>query len=232
MTDRRPRVRRRRAARGRLRDRRRARQRPAGRLQAVAQGAQARLQEAQPDVRPEEAVRAQHRLRGRQVDAEGRRRRRDRGARAVPQARRDGRARRHARRRRCSRPSPRWSCRSPSAPRSPTWRSPPPTSSGSATASRSSLKMDKEEVKQEHKRRSCPNEVKGAQRRRAMELARARMMDAVPTADVVVTNPTHFSVALRYDSEKPGPDGRRQGHGPPRTTDPAGCCRSRGHGRA
>ena len=37
------------------------------------------------------------------------------------------------------------------------------------------------------------------QRRRAMELARARMMDAVPTADVVVTNPTHYSVALRYD---------------------------------
>jgi flagellar biosynthetic protein FlhB len=38
-----------------------------------------------------------------------------------------------------------------------------------------------------------------------MELSRARMMDAVPTADVVVTNPTHFSVALRYTSEKPAP---------------------------
>ena len=67
------------------------------------------------------------------------------------------------------------------------------------------LKMDKEEVKQEHKQQELPSEIKGAQRRRAMELARARMMDAVPTADVVVTNPTHFSVALRYDSDKPAP---------------------------
>jgi flagellar biosynthetic protein FlhB len=66
-------------------------------------------------------------------------------------------------------------------------------------------RMDKEEVKQEHKQQELPSEIKGAQRRRAMELARARMMDAVPTADVVVTNPTHFSVALRYDSEKPAP---------------------------
>jgi flagellar biosynthesis protein FlhB len=67
------------------------------------------------------------------------------------------------------------------------------------------LKMDKEEVKQEHKQQELPSEIKGAQRRRAMELARARMMDAVPTADVVVTNPTHFSVALKYDSDKPAP---------------------------
>ena len=67
------------------------------------------------------------------------------------------------------------------------------------------LKMDKDEVKREHKQQELPSEIKGAQRRRAMELARARMMDAVPTADVVVTNPTHFSVALRYDSDKPAP---------------------------
>ena len=64
--------------------------------------------------------------------------------------------------------------------------------------------MDKEEVKQEHKQQELPAEIKGAQRRRAMELARARMMDAVPTADVVVTNPTHFSVALKYDGDEPG----------------------------
>jgi flagellar biosynthetic protein FlhB len=68
-----------------------------------------------------------------------------------------------------------------------------------------SLKMDKQEVKEEHKQEELPAEVKGAQRRRAMELARARMMDAVPTADVVVVNPTHFSVALRYDSAQPAP---------------------------
>ena len=67
------------------------------------------------------------------------------------------------------------------------------------------LRMDKEEVKQEYKQQELPSEVKGAQKRRAMELARARMMDAVPTADVVVTNPTHFSVALKYDSDKPAP---------------------------
>jgi flagellar biosynthesis protein FlhB len=67
------------------------------------------------------------------------------------------------------------------------------------------LKMDKEEVKQEHKQQELPQEIKASQRRRAMELSRARMMDAVPTADVVVTNPTHFSVALRYDSDNPAP---------------------------
>jgi flagellar biosynthetic protein FlhB len=67
------------------------------------------------------------------------------------------------------------------------------------------LKMDKEEVKREHKQQEVPAEVKLSQRRRAMEMARARMMDAVPTADVVVTNPTHFSVALKYDGENPAP---------------------------
>jgi flagellar biosynthetic protein FlhB len=67
------------------------------------------------------------------------------------------------------------------------------------------LKMDKEEVKQEHKGQELPNEIRMAQRRRAMELARARMMDAVPTADVVVVNPTHYSVALKYDSDHPAP---------------------------
>ena len=68
-----------------------------------------------------------------------------------------------------------------------------------------SIRMDKEEIKQEHKQQELPSEIKGAQRRRALELARARMMDAVPTADVVVTNPTHYSVALRYDAANPAP---------------------------
>jgi flagellar biosynthetic protein FlhB len=67
------------------------------------------------------------------------------------------------------------------------------------------LKMDKQEVKDEHKQQELPSEVKSQQRRRAMELARARMMDAVPTADVVVTNPTHYSVALRYSAEALAP---------------------------
>jgi flagellar biosynthesis protein FlhB len=67
------------------------------------------------------------------------------------------------------------------------------------------LKMDKQEVKDEHKQQELPSEVKSAQRRRAMEMARARMMDAVPTADVVVTNPTHYSVALRYSADALAP---------------------------
>ena len=65
--------------------------------------------------------------------------------------------------------------------------------------------MDKQEVKDEYKQQSLPTEVKSAQRRRAMEFARARMMDAVPTADVVVTNPTHYSVALRYSADALAP---------------------------
>ena len=67
------------------------------------------------------------------------------------------------------------------------------------------LRMDKEEIKQEFKQQGLPAEIKSAQRRRAMELSRARMMDAVPSADVIVTNPTHYSVALKYDSGSAAP---------------------------
>jgi flagellar biosynthetic protein FlhB len=67
------------------------------------------------------------------------------------------------------------------------------------------LKMDKQEVKDEYKQQSLPSEVKSAQRQRAMQFARARMMDAVPTADVVVTNPTHYAVALRYSADALAP---------------------------
>jgi flagellar biosynthetic protein FlhB len=65
-----------------------------------------------------------------------------------------------------------------------------------------SLKMDKEEVKDEAKQQNLPSEVRIALRRRQMELSRKRMMAAVPEADVVVTNPTHYSVALRYDGTR------------------------------
>jgi flagellar biosynthetic protein FlhB len=68
-----------------------------------------------------------------------------------------------------------------------------------------SLRMDKEEVKQEFKQQGLPAEIRSAQRRRAMELSRARMMDAVPSADVVVTNPTHYSVALKYEAGNEAP---------------------------
>ena len=68
-----------------------------------------------------------------------------------------------------------------------------------------SLKMEKKEVEDEFKQQQLPAEVKRAQRQKAMELATARMMDAVPTADVVVVNPTHYSVALKYDADNPAP---------------------------
>jgi flagellar biosynthetic protein FlhB len=67
------------------------------------------------------------------------------------------------------------------------------------------MKMDKEEVKQEFKQQTVSPEVRGAIRRRQMQAARARMMAEVPGADVVVTNPTHFAVALRYGNEAPAP---------------------------
>jgi flagellar biosynthetic protein FlhB len=68
-----------------------------------------------------------------------------------------------------------------------------------------SLKMNKQEVKDEFKGQMLPQEIRMAQKRRARELANARMMDAVPGADVVVTNPTHYAVALRYDAAAPAP---------------------------
>jgi flagellar biosynthetic protein FlhB len=69
-----------------------------------------------------------------------------------------------------------------------------------------SLRMDKQEVREEAKGQDLPAEVKGAIRRRQREAARARMMAAVPDADVVVTNPTHFSVALKYDGRSAAPE--------------------------
>lgn len=67
------------------------------------------------------------------------------------------------------------------------------------------LRMTKQEVKEEFKQHSLPAEVRGALRRRQMQIARARMMAAVPQADVVVTNPTHYAAALQYDGTKPAP---------------------------
>jgi flagellar biosynthetic protein FlhB len=68
-----------------------------------------------------------------------------------------------------------------------------------------SLKMTKHEVKEEGKSHQLPAEVKSALRRRQIQAARARMMAAIPQADVVVTNPTHFAVALSYDGSHPAP---------------------------
>ncbi|WP_249009112.1 flagellar biosynthesis protein FlhB [Conexibacter sp. DBS9H8] len=68
-----------------------------------------------------------------------------------------------------------------------------------------SLKMTKQEVRDEFKAHDLPAEVKSAIRRRQLQAARARMMAAVPRADVVVTNPTHFAVALQYSGDVPAP---------------------------
>ncbi len=67
------------------------------------------------------------------------------------------------------------------------------------------LKMTKQEIKDESRNQDLPPEVKSAIRRRRILAARARMMAAVPKADVVVTNPTHYAVALVYDGTKPAP---------------------------
>jgi flagellar biosynthetic protein FlhB len=62
------------------------------------------------------------------------------------------------------------------------------------------LRMTREEVRQEAKDQEGDPLIRGQRRRRARQLAFSRMMDAVPTADVVVVNPIHLAVALKYDS--------------------------------
>ena len=64
------------------------------------------------------------------------------------------------------------------------------------------LKMTKQEVKEEWKQREGDPIVKARIRRVQLEMAQRRMMAEVPTADVVVTNPTQLAVALRFDTEK------------------------------
>jgi flagellar biosynthetic protein FlhB len=62
-------------------------------------------------------------------------------------------------------------------------------------------KMTKQEVKDEYKNSEGDPAVKGKQRQRMQEASRRRMMQDVPKADVVITNPTHFAVAIQYDTE-------------------------------
>lgn len=67
--------------------------------------------------------------------------------------------------------------------------------------SKKKLKMTKQEVRDEHKDSDGKPEVKGRIRQLQREMAERRMMSAVPEADVIITNPTHFAVALKYDAE-------------------------------
>ena len=64
------------------------------------------------------------------------------------------------------------------------------------------LRMSKQEVKDEMKQSEGDPQVKGRIRQKMREGARRRMMQELPKADVVITNPTHFAVAIKYDKEK------------------------------
>jgi len=63
------------------------------------------------------------------------------------------------------------------------------------------MKMTKQEVKDEYKNQEGDPQIKGKQRQRMMEASRRRMMQQLPEADVVITNPTHFAVAIKYEPE-------------------------------
>ncbi len=63
------------------------------------------------------------------------------------------------------------------------------------------MKMTKQEVKDELKDTEGNPEIKGRQRQRMQEASRRRMMQQLPQADVVITNPTHFAVAIKYDAD-------------------------------
>ncbi len=69
---------------------------------------------------------------------------------------------------------------------------------------KSRLKMSHEEVKQEHKESDGNPQLKGRQRQRAREIADGASISAVPKADFVVMNPTHYAVALKYDEASMG----------------------------
>ena len=63
------------------------------------------------------------------------------------------------------------------------------------------MKMTKQEVKDEYKNTEGNPEIKGRIRQKMREASQRRMMQDVPKADVVITNPTHFAVAIKYDAE-------------------------------
>ena len=69
-------------------------------------------------------------------------------------------------------------------------------------SSKQKLMMTKQEVKDEHKDSEGRPEVKGRIRQLQREMSQRRMMTAIPEADVIITNPTHYAVALKYDPEK------------------------------
>ncbi|WP_455756596.1 flagellar biosynthesis protein FlhB [Sulfurimonas sp.] len=67
------------------------------------------------------------------------------------------------------------------------------------------LKMSKQEIKDEMKNMDGDPQIKAKIKQKQMEMSRKRMMAEVPNADVVITNPTHYAVALKYDDSKNAP---------------------------
>ncbi len=67
---------------------------------------------------------------------------------------------------------------------------------------RKDMMMTKQEVKDEYKNTEGDPQIKGQQRRRMQQASMRRMMQELPQADVVITNPTHYAVAISYDAEK------------------------------
>ena len=64
------------------------------------------------------------------------------------------------------------------------------------------MMMTKQEIKEEYKQLEGDPQIKGKRRQKQQQMAMARMMQDVPTADVIIRNPTHFAVAVKYDENK------------------------------
>lgn len=64
------------------------------------------------------------------------------------------------------------------------------------------MRMTKQEIKEEYKQQEGDPQIKGKIRQKMMEASRRRMMQDLPKADVVITNPTHYAVAIKYDPEE------------------------------
>jgi flagellar biosynthetic protein FlhB len=62
------------------------------------------------------------------------------------------------------------------------------------------MRMTKQEIKDEYKQSEGDPQIKGKIKQKMQEASRRRMMQSLPQADVVITNPTHFAVAIKYDS--------------------------------
>ncbi|MGO4887765.1 flagellar biosynthesis protein FlhB [Anaerobacillus sp. MEB173] len=64
------------------------------------------------------------------------------------------------------------------------------------------IRMSKQDIKDEHKKSEGDPLIKSKRKQKQMQMAMQRMMQEVPKADVVITNPTHFAVALKYEGDK------------------------------